>query len=62
MVSSFDNSHEFLDIIAALAQEGKLSVLIDSIHEFTTEGMRDALQRSMTQRAVGKIVVKVQKD
>ena len=62
MVSTFDNSHEFLDIIAALAQDGKLSVLIDSEHEFTTEGIRGALQRSMSQRAVGKIVIKVQKD
>jgi hypothetical protein len=60
MVSTFDNSHEFLDIIAALAQEGKLSVIIDSEHEFTTQGVRDALQRSMTQRAVGKIIVKLQ--
>jgi hypothetical protein len=60
MVSTFDNSHEFLDIIAALAQEGKLYVIIDSEHEFTTQGVRDALQRSMTQRAVGKIIVKLQ--
>ena len=57
MVSTFDNSHEFLDILTALAEEGKLSVCIDSEHEFTTQGVRDALQRSMTQRAVGKIVV-----
>lgn len=62
MVSTFDNSHEFLDIIAGLAQEGKLSVLIDSEHHFTTQGVRDALQRSMTQRAVGKIVIKVKQE
>ena len=58
-VSTFDNSHEFLDILTALAEEGKLSVLIDSEHQFTTQGMRAALQRSMSQRAVGKIVVNV---
>jgi NADPH:quinone reductase-like Zn-dependent oxidoreductase len=62
MVSTFDNSHAFLDIIAALAQDGKLSVLIDSEHEFTTQGIRDALQRSMTQRAVGKVIVKVRRE
>jgi hypothetical protein len=59
MVSTFDNSHAFLDIIAALAQEGKLSVLIDSQHAFTTQGVRDALERSMSQRAVGKIVIQL---
>ena len=61
MVSTFDNSHAFLDIIAALAQEGKLSVLIDSEHAFTTQGLRDALERSRSQRAVGKIVIKVRR-
>ena len=62
MVSTFYNSHEFLDIISGLAQEGKLSVLIDSEHNFTTQGVRDALQRSMTQRAVGKIVIKMKQE
>jgi hypothetical protein len=51
-----------LDIISGLVQEGKLSVLIDSEHDFTTQGVRDALQRSMTQRAVGKIVIKVKNE
>jgi NADPH:quinone reductase-like Zn-dependent oxidoreductase len=59
MVSTFDNSHTYLDIIASLVQEGKLSVLIDSEHDFTTQGVRDALLRSMSQRAVGKIIVRV---
>ena len=58
-VSTFDNSHEFLDILTALAEESKLSVCIDSEHQFTTQGMHAALQRSMSQRAVGKIVVNV---
>ncbi len=61
MVSTFDNTHVFLDIIASLVQEGKLSVLIDSEHDFTTQGIRDALLRSMSQRAVGKIVVRIHK-
>jgi NADPH:quinone reductase-like Zn-dependent oxidoreductase len=62
MVSTFDNTHTFLDIIAALAQDGKLGVVIDSEHEFTTGAVRDALQRSMSQRAVGKIVIKIRND
>ncbi len=62
MVSTFDNSHVFLDIIASLVQEGRLSVLLDSEHEFSTQGIRNALLRSMSQRAVGKIVIRIRKE
>jgi NADPH:quinone reductase-like Zn-dependent oxidoreductase len=46
-----------LEIVADWVREGKLRPVIDS--EYTLDQIRDAHERSQTERAVGKIVVRV---
>jgi NADPH:quinone reductase-like Zn-dependent oxidoreductase len=48
---------EDIEQLAAWVREGKLRPVIDS--EFTLDQIRDAHERSQTERAVGKIVVRV---
>ena len=43
--------------LVTLVEQRKLSVLVDSVFEF--EEAREALERSMTGRATGKIIVEV---
>ncbi|KAJ1919130.1 hypothetical protein H4219_002179 [Mycoemilia scoparia] len=49
----------FAEAVNELLDAGKLQITIDSIYEFTEQGVRDAITRSIDGHATGKIIIKV---
>jgi len=58
MVQSSPNA-EYLAEVVRLHADGKLKVVIDSVHPFTTEGVRAALDKVAGRHTSGKVLIKI---
>jgi NADPH:quinone reductase-like Zn-dependent oxidoreductase len=55
-------NQESLQAVMDLAEKQEIRVVIDSVHPFTTQGVRDAFNRHIARAGHGKIVVKIADD